>query len=347
MTPGVHILSHPPRHPYVDRLHGRVATLVHRDEPMPRLDRFHDPAWVAANTHGWDVVHLHFGHEQHDPETILEVLAAHRSAGVAVAVTVHDLKVPHVHPDVDTTLPLLQAITPLAHALITPTAGCAAAVRDLTGRAPLVIPHGPLVPATRRARLRLRRRLSLGGGHLLVNAGRVRPNLGLAELAEACRAVRPTLPVRVQVHRSALDRVLPVLDGVPGVEVVAHDGLSHAQLERTVADAAALLLPYRWGTHSGLLELAADVGTPVLATAVGFLSEQPHATPTGHQRSGIAVEGDRIDVVDLALALTRPLGPTPPVPEADRARDEATFLDQHQRLYHRLVTCAVGQGRAA
>ncbi len=189
--------------------------------------------------------------------------------------------------------------------------------------------------------------MALGGGHILVNAGILRPNLGLEELAAACRAVRPTLPVRVQVHRRSADAVTAIVGDVPGIEVVVHDGLTHAELERTVADAAALLLPYRWGTHSGLMEVAADVGTPVLATSVGFLLTQPHTVPAGHPRAGIAVSDDRVDVTELALALTRPLRMAPVVRDADRDRDEATFTTMHDRLYHRLLTFALRHRRVA
>ena len=39
-----------------------------------------------------------------------------------------------------------------------------------------------------------------------------------------------------------------------------------------------MLLPYRWGTHSGLLEAAHDLGTPVLAPAFGGFGDQGATT---------------------------------------------------------------------
>ena len=38
--------------------------------------------------------------------------------------------------------------------------------------------------------------------------------------------------------------------------------------------AELLFLPYRWGTHSGLLEAAHDLGTPVLAPSCGAYHDQ-------------------------------------------------------------------------
>lgn len=334
------VLSYPPRHPFVDRFDGTVARLVKRDEPMPRLDRFYDPVWVAAEARRWDIAHLHFGHEQHPVDRVLEAVAAHRASGVPVAFTVHDLQIPHLPPDSGAAEDLVIAVAPSVDALVTPSRGCADAVRRLTGRAATVIPHGPLVGAGRRHRLRTHRRLAgEGHGHLLVHVGRWRPNLGLEELAAACRLVQPSLPVRLQVHCSAVDRVTSLVGDVRGIDVVGHDHLSDAEFERNVADATAVLLPYRWGTHSGLLELAADIGTPVLRTAVGHLCEQPHTTPPGHPEQGIAVHDHRIDVDELAATLQRPIGPAPMLPALDRARSEEAALRGHERLYHRLRTC--------
>ena len=41
-----------------------------------------------------------------------------------------------------------------------------------------------------------------------------------------------------------------------------------------MAGAELVLLPYRWGTHSGLLEAAHDLGTPVLAPSFGGYGDQ-------------------------------------------------------------------------
>jgi beta-1,4-mannosyltransferase len=331
------VLSYPPRHPYVDRLHGRAATLVHRDEPMPRLDRFYDPAWVRANAQGWDVAHLHFGHEQHPVDRVVEVALAHRRAGVPVVVTVHDLEVPHLPPDDPGPARLLTALAPVASAVLTLTPGCAAAVRALTGRPAAVVPHGPLVPAARRHRLRAHRRRRFGGGHVLVHAGTVRPNLGLEEVVAACRLQHPHLPVRIQVRDAAADRVRHAVADTPGIEVVATGHLGDALLERRVADAAALLLPYRWGSHSGLLEMAADVGTPVLHTDVGWLAEQPAARPLAVP---IPVTAGRVDVTALARALAGPLPPAPPLAVHERDRAAAALVEGHRRLYRRLTATA-------
>ena len=64
--------------------------------------------------------------------------------------------------------------------------------------------------------------------------------------------------------------------GLPGG--LLHPGhvgrLSDAELWDYLAGLDVLVLPYRFGTHSGFVEACYDLGTTVLATRVGFLAEQ-------------------------------------------------------------------------
>ena len=136
------VLSHPPRHPYVDRFDDTVSRVVHRDEPMPRLDAYHDPDWVRRQRGDWDLVHLHFGHEHHPVERMVDVLDAHRSAGTPIVVTVHDLANPHLRPQDDPSLDLLGPMVERARVVTTLTVGCANAVAAHTGVHPRIIPTG-------------------------------------------------------------------------------------------------------------------------------------------------------------------------------------------------------------
>lgn len=46
------------------------------------------------------------------------------------------------------------------------------------------------------------------------------------------------------------------------------------EVASTAADCDALILPYKWGTHSGQLELAFDLGVLPITSTVGYLHEQ-------------------------------------------------------------------------
>jgi len=60
----------------------------------------------------------------------------------------------------------------------------------------------------------------------------------------------------------------------PRVELVCRPYIEHDLITRTFLESHAVLLPYKWGTHSGQLELARDCGCHVIVPDVGFYKEQ-------------------------------------------------------------------------
>jgi beta-1,4-mannosyltransferase len=129
-----------------------------------------------------------------------------------------------------------------------------------------------------------------------------------------------------EVRRTIPDR-LP-----PNVTAWWHPPLEHTTLAAAIAGADALLLPYRWGTHSGLLELALDVGTPVLASDAGAFADQ------GPVRT-FPVIAEGVEVAGLAAALRDAAdGRLPPAPSwAAREAAAQRFLEEHRRTYREVL----------
>jgi glycosyltransferase involved in cell wall biosynthesis len=105
--------------------------------------------------------------------------------------------------------------------------------------------------------------------------GRLRAYKGLDLLRDAwplLRAAHPAATLRV-VGEGDAEACAPGLSALPGVRVeprwVADD-----ELAPLIASARVLVLPYREASQSGVLPLALALGVPVVATAVGGLSEQ-------------------------------------------------------------------------
>lgn len=90
-----------------------------------------------------------------------------------------------------------------------------------------------------------------------------------------------------------VDRLRELADGVDGV-VLVERYLDEAELDRWVAAADAVVLPYRRSWSSGALARAQALGTPAVVTAVGGLPEQ-------------ASDRDHVvrDDAELAAALAR------------------------------------------
>ncbi|MBW3619131.1 MAG: hypothetical protein KY461_02710 [Actinobacteria bacterium] len=329
------VLSYPPVHDYVDRLHGTAATLVHRDEPWPLLPHLYDPDWIRARATDWDVAHFHFTWEQYPPQTFGEVLAAHRAAGTPVVWTAHDLRNPHV-PDASSDDPYLRALAATASQVLTLTPGAAAEVTGRFGVSPQIVPHGPLLAPADAAPLR-RPPVRSGPLRALLLAKSLRANLDWRTPLETVAGMDTDPPVELDVHLhpDAPDRgAVQAFDGQGRVRVTVGDRLSAPELWRRIADADVLLLPYRWGTHSGLLELATDLGTPVVVTDVGYLSQQApcHVVRT---RDG-DVDPDRLRTVLTELASGQRAHDV--VPASLRERVLAEFHRAHAALYARLAS---------
>ena len=68
---------------------------------------------------------------------------------------------------------------------------------------------------------------------------------------------------------------------------------SDDELDELIASAGALILPYAWGTHSGLVELAAGLGVPTVTTATGCRGDQGAIVASDDQLLGRAHEAAR------------------------------------------------------
>lgn len=325
MTPRPRVLSYPPRHPYVDRVDRTVCRLVHRDEPMPRLAAYHDPDWVRRHGDEWDLVHMHFGYEE-NAERILDVMDVHRSLGTPIVMTVHDLVSPHLPIDEDPIPALIGPMVERASTVITLTDGAAAAVEARTGTRPRVIPHGPILPTDRMWRARRLRSASAGPwGPMLLHAKPRRPSHDVRGVLDAVALLDGGVQVRVLVDREDVDLISdhPAIDLV---DLVVHDGLGHRELVRQIALARAVVLPYRWGTHSGMLELAADVGTAVIGTDAGFVAEQ-------HPMAVAPLRRDHVDPIEMAGQMISIRDADLVSRAEDRERLGHQVLAAHERLY--------------
>lgn len=325
------VLSYPPRHPYVDRLHGQAANLVYR-AGLPRdPHRRYDPAWLVEHSDRIDIAHIHIGHDDRSVDDLLEVAEALDACNVPIVATVHDIQPPSGLPTIEATG--LHGIGLRAQRLITLTAGAADEVEVRIGIRPQVIPHGPVLDSGRIQRARRQRAMYVREDlPVLLHAGHVNPNLDWQSVIDAARRTRGRRRVRILVHQQEADRILQAVTGLAFVEVVLLEGLSQGQLVAELAAAHCVVLPYRWATHSGLLELAADIGVPVVATAVGYLHQQ-------HPVVSVPLVGGSADVGQLVRALDKApqLGVRSELHDRDRAL--ASFLHGHQRVYGSLMTC--------
>ena len=109
-----------------------------------------------------------------------------------------------------------------------------------------------------------------------------------------------------------------------------HGRFDHLDLERYLRRAHVTVLPYRWGTHSGWLELARDLGTRVVAPSCGHYAEQWSDVVTyGYD------EAHGLDAPSLAAAVGDALSRPAPAPadRAGRLAEAAAVRAAHARTY--------------
>jgi beta-1,4-mannosyltransferase len=302
------VVHHPSDHCYVRHIgHGRprVAPCV----------------WDvgALRRHRVDVVHLHFGFEGRPPDELAAWAGDLADAGIALVHTVHDVDNPHLTDQGDHHR-AVGVLVSQALALTTLTDAAADVIRCRHGRRPIVMAHPHVVPLAEMVR---RHRAARPREGVYVHAATGRPNLDLDAIARvATAAARPA--VLVHVRPQAPSAVIEALDGLARrgrLILDVRSRLGDDELWDRLGAAELVLLPYRWGTHSGLLEAAHDLGTPVLAPAFG----------------GFADQGAHVYRDDPAARIAPAIAAPPAVTVQDRLRARHALRTAHRRLHADVV----------
>ncbi|MBW3619134.1 MAG: glycosyltransferase family 1 protein [Actinobacteria bacterium] len=342
------VASVPATHVYVRRLaHPRVDRLRDPSGHDHRTPCFLDPAWWDAARDVPDVLHVHFGFEYYDPAQLRDLVAVLDRRGVPLVYTVHDLRNPnHATPALqDAGLDVLVAS---AMELLTLTDWAATRILDRWGRRATVLPHPHVAELDD---LRPPSRPSSDGTYRLgLHFKSLRPNMvGAPLLAAAADVARAEEALELEVHLHA-DVVSPrganhdpalvasacdlADEGL--VDVRVHPYLAHDALVELVRRCDGYVLPYRFGTHSGLLELCRDLGTAVIAPSCGGYADQ------GAAQVFASDEVNGFDPASFRRALGRAVaaGPVPALSRPFRERQRRAVADGYLRAYERALRAA-------
>ncbi|WP_420452882.1 hypothetical protein [Ilumatobacter sp.] len=257
-------------------------------DPVVVGDPWSVAALIEASVH---VCHVHFGFEHLSPIELERWCTGIRSAGIALVHTVHDVDNPHLVDQRDHHA-RTSVLVRHADALITLTGIAAETIDERYGTHPVVIPHPPIVD---RPRTIDPGRAHAPGDGALVWLGTCRPNLDVAAVTGF--VLDAEVAVRVVARTTGWEACGPRLRSVLGaahdsgrLELTVVERPDDAQLESMIASAGVLVLPYAWGTHSGLVELATDLGVPVVTTDVGAHADQGAITAPPSSLAATAAE---------------------------------------------------------
>ncbi|MFE9244947.1 hypothetical protein [Nocardiopsis sp. NPDC006938] len=272
----------PARTPYARKLTSEHVRVLNGSEGVPRdLTLKHV---LARRPFNWfDVLHLH--HVEFDDLAVLRlVLSECARAGRRVVFTAHD-----VAPVFTSRRPYQRKLRTLVEwnvPFICLTWGSAAELHARLGPSvrTVVAPHGYVVspdelPAPARGAKHRFRYLMFGS---------LRENRDVPTVLHNWRFGRQQRETELQMLLRAPAPVNLEHDGErPVWDLISSMAVAESRLkvdiapfptDEEVADTAvgcdALILPYKWGTHSGQLELAFDLGLLPITSMAGYLYEQ-------------------------------------------------------------------------
>ncbi len=350
-TPRPRIVSVPAGHPYVRHLDlpdgpGLVDRLP--DPPVPGAPAGTwwphpalEPAWVRDRAATFDVLHVHFGFEHRTTAELDELVAALAEVDRPLVLTVHDLTNPHL-ADQARHDAQLGVLVRAAAEVLTLTEGAARAVRRRWGRNATVVPHPHVAPL---GQIGTARTAPVGGAVVGLHLKSLRANLDLRVVEPLVAAVAglPGVRLRVGLHREVADppatpetavlvQRLRRAHEAAELELRLHDRLPDEDLATDLRALDVLVLPYRHGTHSGMVELCHDLGTAVVASDVGRWHEQQEVATYRTTASGP-------DPGSLRDALARAAGRRAGAASlAERTAQRTCLARTHDEVYRRAVT---------
>ncbi|MHA7244067.1 glycosyltransferase [Paeniglutamicibacter antarcticus] len=309
------------------------------------------PDWVRANHDTFDLMHIHFGFDTADPARMHDLLAELRRHGKALVYTVHDLANPH-QPDPAAHRKLLDVLIPHADKLITLTAGAAREILERWGLDAQVLPHPHVVDFDSMDRIRTTRRHDASDpghpGHqrIGVHLKGLRPNMDPGILDPLSRIVGklPNTVLQVNIHAQPLDPAhVEYREGLAQKlhagaaegrwELQAHQYFTESELFAYLASLDVSVLPYRFGTHSGWLEAALDVGTHVAVPDCGHYADQDPSIAQFRLTSD-GVDEDSLGEALLALLNREGL---PGLDASGRRAQRINLAEAHREIYRSLL----------
>ena len=320
------VASVPASHPYARKVHHDDVVVLPDPTcpwwPHPVLE----PGWAQDHRHEVDVVHVHFGFEHRTPTDLARWCAELDQAGLPLIVTVHDLVDPHSRTGHDAHRARLEVLVGASAQLVTLTEWAAAEIEATFGRSATVIPH-PFVAPGDLAGPRRPGPPRVGVHFKAFRANALAPHAVVPSLVRAAERAGAELVVAADDHAAAgsLAELRSVSDR-GGVEPLISTTLDDAQLARFVGDLDVLVLPYRFGTHSGMVELCRDLGTrPVVPATGGY-----HDQWDGVVEAELAADG-AMGAAALTDAVVEALqrGAPAPAPESWRRSQLAAIRDAH------------------
>ncbi|MEW5809512.1 MAG: glycosyltransferase [Actinomycetota bacterium] len=346
----IRVASVPAAHPYVTAIVDPTLLSLLPDPVPPGANqpgqwwppRWLDAQYVLGRITEIDVLHVHFGFESIDHDDLVAVADLLANRGIPLVVTVHDLANPHL-VDQAGHLAKLATLVHRADAVVTLTEGAAREISERWGVTAIVLPHPHLLPIESVGA----QRAPTASPVVALHAKFLRANLDPWPVMDTIVANYSSVHdiwLRLDLDDNAMTSPRADVD-LPGrlatyrqrgVDVRIHRPFADGELVDFLAEIDILVLPYRFGTHSGWVEACFDSGVLPVVPDCGHFHEQ-HPCATFDFSSGRFDEASLIGAIDDAARQVRGRRAGDDVGRRRaRALERTRVRRDTERLYQRL-----------
>jgi glycosyltransferase involved in cell wall biosynthesis len=350
----IRVASVPAGHPYITAVVDPALLTLLADPVPPGARRpeqwwppqWLDPGYLRSHVDEIDVMHVHFGFEGVTHGALIDVTDILAAQRIPLVVTVHDLANPHLE-DQAGYVDKLGTLVCRADAVTTLTQGAARQVTERWGVRPTVLPHPHLLPIEHVGARRAHRSRPV----VAVHAKYLRANLDpwpVLDALVADRSLAQHVSLRLDLDDNALrspraDAQLPdrlATYRADGVDVRIHPPFTDAELIDYLRHVDVMVLPYRFGTHSGWVEACYDSGVMPVVPDCGHFHEQQACPTFGFDRGRLDTAGLLDAVAQAVTTVTTQPGGDDVERRQRRARQRAEVRLATAALYRNLCDAA-------
>jgi hypothetical protein len=290
----IKLLCLPSRHPYTSKLESNFIKIIN-----PETDYFNEAKRKKINIvklisekhipSEYDIVHIHFSFNRISPESFFQLLNYFKDRKKKIIWTSHSKESQH---DKNLEDGLYEKyIYKFSDLIISPTLGCKKWIENNIGKDKskdiVVIPLGYMAPPDKIDEQKTK--ITRENNSLIYLIGEFRENkewlesiLNILQCNSLKNYKLNLLYKPLEIYSDKEKKIIDerkkwfwqITHNSPRINNICLDELSNDLLIRNFLSASFCILPYKWGTHSGQIELARDCGCKCVASNVGFYKDQ-------------------------------------------------------------------------
>lgn len=281
----IKVLSFPSRHPYTSKLNTDGIRFVNPDTDLFASGITARTLDTAYPSETYDIAHIHFSYDQISLDDLEEILKYFKGNKKPVIWTLHSKESQRIRNYGNGNYQKL--LFEYADQIVTPTHGAKNWCESVLGRPARnieVIPLGFM--ADPRDIEKLEEGIKKDPKLFAMLIGEFRQNkdfiqsivnfLQCTELS-ALKLLLIFKPIPLLNDSNEIRPDMAFFYSLLNnsrIEVLSKPWISNEEINIAFLRSHAIIIPYRWGTHSGQIEHAKDCGCNVVASSVGFYAEQ-------------------------------------------------------------------------